>query len=358
MQKELVAPSSNPAVPEHGLARPIVHVGPFTATLLNGVFRDPLLLVRLSHSNRALLFDLGETHTLGARTAHHVTDVFITHAHIDHIAGFLRFLRLRIGEPSVGRIYGPPGIAANISGLVNGVHWDRAGEGAPRFTVAELFPDETLRRFSIRAGERAARPLGISPAKDGLLLDEPRFAVRAKTLDHLTPVLAFALESKAEINVRKERLAELGARPGPWLTTLKAAIAAGRRDALVELPDGSRRRVGGLADFLVLIRAGAKLVYATDLADTAENRRRLEALARDADVLFCESTFLVADAERAARTGHLTTRACGEIASAANVARLVPFHFSRRYEADPAEVYREIRAAFPRTVVPRALGLD
>src|SRR5690606_22785649 len=183
------------------------------------------------------------------------------------------------------------------------------------------------------------------------------FTVRATTLDHLTPVLAFALESTAEINVRKERLAELGVQPGPWLTELKAAIAAGRRDERVELPDGSRRRVGELADFLVLISPGTKLVYATDLADTAENRRRLAALARDADVLFCESTFLVADADRAARTGHLTTRACGEIGAAANVARLVPFHFSRRYEADPAEVYREVRAACSSTVVPRGLRL-
>src|SRR5690606_11635544 len=162
-------------------------------TLLNGVFRDPLLLVRLGHSSRALLFDLGETHVLGARTAHRITDVFITHTHIDHIGGFLRLLRLRIGEPSVCRLYGPPGLAANISGLVNGVHWDRAGEGAPCFDVTELFPDGMLHRFSVRAGERTARPLGASRTEDGLLLGEPRFTVRATTLDHLTPVLAFAL---------------------------------------------------------------------------------------------------------------------------------------------------------------------
>src|SRR5690606_23396806 len=147
--------------------RPVVHAGPFTATLLNGVFRDPLLLVKLRHSSRALLFDIGETPELDARTAHAITDVFVTHAHIDHIGGFLRLLRLRIGESTVCRIYGPPGIAANIAGLVSGVHWDRAGEGAPRFTVAELHPDDALHRFEVHAGVRAARAIGIEHAPGG-----------------------------------------------------------------------------------------------------------------------------------------------------------------------------------------------
>ncbi|HEX6994462.1 MAG TPA: Clp1/GlmU family protein [Gammaproteobacteria bacterium] len=333
--------------------QPVVRVGPFVATLVNGVLGDPLLLVRMQHRSRTLSFDLGETHRLGARVAHQVTDVFISHAHIDHIAGFLWLLRSRIGVTSCCRLYGPPGLAANVNGLVNGVHWDRAGEGAPRFDVTELGADDVARRFAVRAGDPVPRALGASRAAGGLLLDEPLVRVRAVTLDHLTPVLAFALESVVEINVRKERLAALGLAPGPWLARLKEHVAAGRADEVIGLPDGSERRVGELADMLVLLRSGTKLVYATDLADTADNRRRLEALARDADVMFCESTFRESDADRAARTGHLTTTACGEIASAANVARLVPFHFSRRYESSVDDVYREVRAACANTVVPR-----
>jgi ribonuclease BN (tRNA processing enzyme) len=37
----------------------------------------------------------------------------------------------------------------------------------------------------------------------------------------------------------------------------------------------------------------------------------------------------------AARTGHLTARARGEIAVAADVAMWVPFHFSWRYHSEP-----------------------
>lgn len=165
-------------------------------------------------------------------------------------------------------------------------------------------------------------------------------------------MLAYAFEPALQINVRKERLAARGLAPGPWLATLKERIAAGEETAELTLPDGSRERVGALAAELTLIRPGQTLVYATDLADTTDNRHRLTALAAGAHTLFCEAAFTTADAEQAARTGHLTARACGEIATAADVTHLVPFHFSRRYEAVPGQVYAEVAAACSRVVVP------
>ena len=89
-----------------------------------------------------------------------------------------------------------------------------------------------------------------------------------------------------------------------------------------------------------------------------ENRSRVIALAHGAHTLFCESTFLEADAAHAALTAHLTTRACAEIAEAAGVARLVPFHLSRRYEKDPAAVYGEIAAACKAVVMPDSMIID
>jgi ribonuclease BN (tRNA processing enzyme) len=107
---------------------------------------------------------------------------------------------------------------------------------------------------------------------------------------------------------------------------------------------------GTLANELVLIRPGQKLAYATDLADTPQNRTRLETLVHSAHTFFCEAPFCEADAEQAARTGHLTARACGEIATAAAVERLVPFHFSRRYQDEPDRVYAEVKTACPRVI--------
>jgi ribonuclease BN (tRNA processing enzyme) len=325
--------------------------------LVNGVLGDPLLHVRLQHQKRSLLFDLGEASRLPARIAHQVSEVLVSHAHFDHIAGFLWLLRSRIGIPRPCRVYGPPGLAQHIQCLVNGIHWDRIGDRGPKFEVNELH-DTRLRCFGIQAGYLTPRSFGERPVDAGVVLQESEFRVRAVTLDHRTPVLAYAFEPAATLNIRKDRLCALGLPVGPWLGELKQRISARDWEAIIDLPDGRRERTGGLADQLVIIGPGKKLVYATDLADTSDNRQRLVALAAGAQTLFCEAAFIQDDSAQAANTGHLTARACGEIAAAASVERLVPFHFSRRYEHDPARVYDEVRAAFSRTLVPPWRTLD
>lgn len=327
-------------------------IGHLTARLVNGVLGDPLLLVRLQYNRRCLLFDLGDAGKLRTRLAHDTTDVFVSHAHIDHVAGFLWLLRSRVGDFPPCRLYGPPGFAENVASLVAGIHWDRVGDRAPRFAIAE-FDGKRVERFEVVAGRAAAEHTGGAAAPDGLVLADPLLRVRAALLDHRTPVVAYALEPNADIKVRKERLAALGLKPGPWLAQLKRAVATRETDAVLDLPNGDRRTAEDLAAELLLIRPGKKLVYATDLADTTANRERLVALAQGAHTLFCEAAFCEADAERAAATGHLTARACGEIATASGVERLIPFHFSRRYEDDRAKVYREVRAACARAIEPR-----
>jgi len=342
-----------PTVPgDSGGPRPVIHVGSVIATLVNGTFGDPLLHLRLRHQKRSLLFDLGQTGRLPTRIAHQVTDVFISHAHIDHIGGFLWLLRSRIGELPLCRLFGPPGLAANIEGLINGIHWDRIADRGPRFEVAELH-GEYLHCFHLQAGHAGCEVLGERLVEDGVLLEEAALRVRAVTLDHGTPVLAYAFEPAQQSNVRKERLAARGLTPGPWLNELKQNIAAGEREMPISLPDGSLESAGALADELLLITSGRKLVYATDLAGTADNRQRLVGLAQGAHTLFCEAAFVEADAAQAAHTGHLTARACGEIATAADVGRLIPFHFSRRYEKEPERVYDEIRMVCSRLLAPR-----
>ena len=150
--------------------------------------------------------------------------------------------------------------------------------------------------------------------------------------------------------MRPERLRAAGLRPEPWLGVLKRALLAGDEDRPVDLPDGRRVRAGELAERFTRISPGRRLVYATDFADTEENRRRVaDGLAAGADTLICEAPFLAADAGQARRTGHLTTAACAAIANRAGVRRLIPFHFSRRYADDLTPLYRELAAACPRT---------
>lgn len=349
-QRVVMTPLVPPTAPPEPL--PLFgRCGPLDYALVNGVFGDPLLHLRLRHAGRSLLFDLGETGRLSARLAHQVTDVFISHAHMDHLAGFQWLLRSRLGDFPPCRLYGPPGLADHIAGFLASFLWDRIADRGPVFEVAELH-GETLHRYRLQAGLGVPRRLEDRAAPDGLLRNEPGFRIRARQLDHHTPVLAFAFEPGKEIHVRKDRLAARRLSPGPWLGELKTAIQAGQTETLVRLPDGGEARAAELAADLLLIQPGKRLVYATDLADTPANRARLVDFARHAHTLFCEAPFRLRDAENAHRNGHLTTRACGEIAAAAEVGLLAPFHFSRRYQHDPDSVIAEIQACFPRLLLP------
>jgi ribonuclease BN (tRNA processing enzyme)/energy-coupling factor transporter ATP-binding protein EcfA2 len=344
---------------DQGIRLPLfAHLGAASAALVNGLFGDPLLHIRLRHERRSILFDLGDSGRLPAKIAHQVSDCFITHAHMDHIGGFLWFLRSRLGQPGLCRLYGPPGLARHVAAFVAGIRWDRIGEEGPPFEIAEL-ESSTLHRFRLRVGQGDCEHLGeTSVAANGVLLDEPGFRVRAVTLDHGIPVLAFALDTAPTLHVRPERLAELGLPEGPWVGKLKRALAAGDDAAWIRLPDGQLRRAQVLGEELVRRDPPRRLAYATDLCDTPENRARLTAFAQRADVLFCEAAFCKEDAPQARRTGHLTARACGEIAAASQVRRLVPFHFSRRYEAEPGRVYAQVREAFAGELVEAEMEQD
>jgi ribonuclease BN (tRNA processing enzyme) len=81
------------------------------------------------------------------------------------------------------------------------------------------------------------------------------------------------------------------------------------------------------------------------MADTPDNRKKVIELARSSHTFFCETAFTMEDREKAEATQHLTTLAAMHIAREAGVKRLVPFHFSKRYERNSQSVYDEILSA-------------
>jgi ribonuclease BN (tRNA processing enzyme) len=331
------------------LCPPVITLASAKAFLVNGVFGDPLLHIRLRHRRRSLLFDLGDTARLPARIVHQVSDVFVSHAHFDHFGGFLWLLRCSIGSPRPRSLYGPPHLAEQVEGMIAGIHWDRIGDRGPVFLVNEVHPGRLL-RHRLKAGRSGRERLEEVEVRDGVILEESDFVVRAARLDHGIPVLAFAFEETRALHVRASAIGDLGLTPGPWLTVLKLALLEGRRDELLSLPDGSRRSAAELEEALIFTRAGQKLVYATDLDETEANHRALVALASGARVLFCEASFLDQDRELARTTQHLTAKGCARVAAAAGVEKLVPFHFSKRYEREPERVYDEVREIFPAMV--------
>ncbi|MEZ5558039.1 MAG: MBL fold metallo-hydrolase [Pseudomonadales bacterium] len=312
--------------------------------LVNGVFGDPLLLVEMRNVRGRLLFDLGEGTQLSRRVLHTVNDVFITHAHFDHICGFLTLLRARMtGRYPPCRLFGPPGLAGHVAGFLAGICWDRIEDLGPVFDVAEVHASYVSWR-RLQAGREAVR-LADQPRPDATVARTSGYRVSAVTLDHGVPVLAYALELAPEHHLREDALAAFDLTPGPWIRELKRLLQNGAADGLIDLGTGRRERAASLQARVLTTVPGPRLVYATDFADTVVNRRAVADLAGGADLLLCESCFRQTDRDQAAATQHLTTDACAAIAAAAGVKRLVPIHFSKRYSRDVAPVYAELRAA-------------
>ena len=322
-----------------------IHMGDLCACLMNGVAGDPMVHVRIMNQKLSLLLDLGDGKRLPGKLAHQVRNVFISHAHMDHISGFLPLLRARMGDLPACNIFGPPGITANIQGMVNGVLWDRLENPGPEFRVHELDTD-AMTVSLVQCGKRWPKLIAKEKIQDNLILETGVFKVRAIQLDHGTPVIAYKIELEPGLNINKTALARMGLPAGPWLGRLKNTIASGLLEALILLPDGRSICAGVLAETLIHASPAKALVYATDFANSPSNRERLIRFAQNAHTFFCEAAFTRDHKARTTASGHLTTDACGEMAKAANVGQLVPFHFSKRYDGTPGLIYEEVRSVY------------
>lgn len=331
--------------------RPLFH-----PCLVNGRYGDPAVYVETLFERRGLLFDLGEIASLPPRKVQHIDQIFVSHAHIDHFVGFDRLLRLLVGREKSVHVYGPSGLADHVHHKLQGYRWDLVESYRDDlvFFVSELKTPQLIvtTRFRLKAAFAAESPVS-SDIIDGILCEEPTFRVSAAILEHHTCCLGFALQEAAHVNIWKNRLAERGLPVGSWLRSLKSAVVAGRADDHVihidETATSGRRieRLGSLRDLLT-ITTGQKLAYVTDVADTSANRAAIVALVNNADILFIEGAFAARDKELARQRGHLTTTAAGQIARAANVRRVEPFHFSPRYTGEEQRLLAEVMAAFRR----------
>jgi len=323
--------------------------------LINGPFDDPGLFLDFRFGRRAMLFDLGDLGALSSRELLRVSHAFVSHTHMDHFAGFDRLLRLCLHRPGPLVLVGPGDFVARVAHRIRSYTWNLLDANSVdcRLDVYE-FHDRALARgarLRARAGF-VEEPLEIPVYPEGIVLAEESFIVAAAALDHGIPSLAFALREGLKVNVRRGALDELGLAPGAWLTDAKRAAAAGLADAHpVATPIGPLA-LGILRERAFLLTRGQRVAYVTDAADTPANRERITDLAGGADTLFIEAAFLDRDRGVAAATQHLTARAAGEIARAAGVVRVVPFHHSARYLGEPDALAAELHAAYAGGTVP------
>src|SRR5512135_859211 len=201
----------------------------FHPVLVNGPFGDPAVYVDFLFEKRAIMFDLGDIHDLAPRKILRLSDVFVSHAHMDHFMGFDWLLRICLGRERTLRLWGPPGFLDQVEHRLSGYTWNLVENYATDFTleVTELLSEQEGRwaRFRCKGAFRREGDKNLSTV-GGVLLDEKEFRVRCTLLDHKTPCLGFALEEERHVNVWKSRLVEMGLPTGPWLQDLKRAVLA------------------------------------------------------------------------------------------------------------------------------------
>jgi len=341
--------------------RPTLH-----PRLLNGRSGDPGVYVEALHRPDAVLLDCGDLSALSVRHLLRVGILAVSHAHMDHWAGFDQLLRPLIGREKRISVVGPEGFTERLFHRLQAYTWNLAHRIPADlvFEVSEVTaaPVRPRTRLRLHGGFAREDMAPVPAAPDGTVLQLGALRLRAAVLDHGTPCLGFALEEEEHLNVWRTRLEERGLPTGPWLHDLKTAVTEG-------LPDDHPIRIfakpseaAGAAEMplrvlrdLIVSTPGQRLAYLTDFADLPENRAAAVFLARGADTLFIEAPFAAADAALALDRRHLTTQAAGEIAAAAGARRIEPFHFSPRYAGQEARMLDEVAAAAGRAGFPAGL---
>jgi ribonuclease Z len=141
---------------------------------------------------------------------------------------------------------------------------------------------------------------------------------------------------------------------GPWLRAFKEATLRGAPDdTFIDVAWRDRRfeeppalPLGLLKKEKMKITAGRKIAHVVDCIFSDANVEKVVRLAKDADILFIQATFLDADATLAETRRHLTARRAGTIARLAGVKRLVTLHYSPRYKGRSRFLAQEAQDAF------------
>jgi len=239
--------------------------------------------------------------------------ILITHGHLDHILG----------------------LAGLVSTFNRWESTERLEIWAGRWALDRIYD---LLYGIVLKGAHPAFELQLREIKPGLIVEDDSFQLSAFPVQHRgTQCFGFAFEEKAHRPFLAERAEAMGVPAGPIRRRLVA-------NETVTLPDG---RVISPEDVLGPPLPGLRLIHVGDCGETDS----LQSIARGADALVIESTYLEVEADLAREFGHLTATMAARLARDAGVKQLYLTHLSRRYRE--REVLEEAQKIFPATVVAR-----
>lgn len=264
--------------------------------------------ILLSYKNENLLFDCGEGIQRQLRIIDFkptkITRIFLSHWHGDHVLG-LPGLMNSLGADQYGKklkIYGPKGTKKHISYMLKTF----IGKNLIEHEVIEINPKKVQR------------------------LEFMDFFIEACPLEHGTPCLGYAFIEKDKRKIKGPYIKKI---PGLLLGELQRGKAVVYENKKITPQE---------ATYLV---KGKKVAIVMDTRPC----NGLLKLAREADLLISEATYLEEHKEKAEEYLHMTAKEAGLLANQAKVKKLVLLHFSPRYK-EITEIREEVKEVFKEAV--------
>jgi len=274
----------------------------------------PSILLQYKAEN--ILIDCGEGTQRQFRKAKlnpcKITKILITHWHGDHVLGLPGLLQTMIlnGYNKKLEIYVPSGTK----------RWVRM-------------------YFDLIGGKINDLDLVVKEINKGVIFDGGDFYIETKEMKHDCPAVAYSFVVKEKNRLDKDKLKKLNISNSPLIG---------------ELVSGKTIKINGKKI------DGKKLMYKensrkiTIIMDTLYNENAVK-LAKEADVLVCESTYSAEETEIAKEHLHLTSIDAAKIAKKASVKKLILTHLSQRYEAIPKLILKEAKSVFGEVIIPEDL---
>jgi len=302
----------------------------------NSPFEDTSFMVRNVYKKSAFLFDCGRIGSFSNSEVLSITDIFISHTHIDHFYGFDRILRGSILADKTINIYGPPGIIKNVRGKIDGYTWNLIKSYSIIYKVIELRKDtDEFDTCTLSAYEGFEPVLGKIRKEDIDLGDG--FSFDFEFFEHRVPSVGYKISEPDHIVVDKEKLGKSGFKSGKWVGRLKELLDAGEKDGeLVVLAGDSEKSVPvkELEEKLISYVPAQKITFMTDIGPSFDNYKKGIEFAKGSTVLLIEGMFLKEDVLHANHKRHLTLDMSKSIFNKSGAKKVRFFHFAPRYDFD------------------------
>lgn len=271
--------------------------------------------ILLQYSNENILIDCGEGTQRQFRKARlnpcKLTKLLITHWHGDHILGI-------------------PGLLQTLT--LNGYNK----------TLEVYTPKRTAHFFYLMQKMfvyRSDIKINLHEVSSGKIIETSDFYVEAEKMFHDTPCLAYSFVEKDKIKINKSKMKKLGIKSSPLLKELK---------------NGKPIKINGKMinpKTLTYTEKGKKITF---IFDTIINNNAVR-IAKDSDLLICESTYSEEERDLARDYKHLTARQAAEIAKKANCKKLCLIHISQRYENKEKILLKEVKKLFKNVFIAEDL---